>query len=101
MHVMKGEAKSRINQISLHFSDGGIGLSLFKCWDSTISVSDGTIVQGSFFFNASRATVYMKAFVISKVREKIGKNGKKFQKMTLEEEIGRFCYSSLWTTGEK
>ena len=38
----------------------------------------------------------MKAFVISKVREKIGKNGKKFQKLTnLEEEIGRFCYSSL------
>ena len=44
----------------------------------------------------------MKAFVISKVREKIGKNGKKFQKMAnLEEEIGRFCNCSLWTTGEK
>ena len=43
----------------------------------------------------------MKAFVISKVREKIGKNGKKFQKMTKEGEIGRFCYSSLWTTGKK
>ena len=58
VHVMKGEAKSRINQISLHFSDGGLGLRLFKCSDSTISVSDGTIVQRSFFCNASGASVW-------------------------------------------
>ena len=78
VHVMKGEAKSRINQISLHFSDGGPGLRLFKCSDSTISVSDGTIVQGSFFFNASRATVW-NLLLFLKSGKKLAKMAKSFK----------------------